>query len=337
MAKTKISEFDSVPANNTDIDSINIAEGCAPSGINNAIRELMSQLKDQQTGAAGDNFTVGGNLIVTGTSVHTGATTFTGAVVMSTALPVASGGTGASTAGNARTNLSAASSGANSDITSITGLTTALTVAQGGTGAATHTSKGVLIGNGTSAVTTVSPGASGNVLTSDGTNWASSASLNSGTAQDSTSGTSIDFTSIPSWVKRVTVMFNGVSTNGTSNIQVQLGTSSGVTTTGYVVEGATFNSNVANTGTEYTTGFPTEVHNPYVTAAGTRSGSLVFNTLGSNIWVGTGIIGASWASGPSSSFVGGKIALAATLDRVRVTTVNGTDTFDAGSINILYE
>lgn len=72
MAKTKISEFDSNPANNTDIDSINIAEGCAPSGINNAIRELMSQLKDQQTGASGDNFTVGGNLAVTGTTTFTG-------------------------------------------------------------------------------------------------------------------------------------------------------------------------------------------------------------------------------------------------------------------------
>lgn len=156
MAKTKISEFDSTPANNTDIDSINIAEGCAPSGINNAIRELMSQLKDQQTGASGDNFTVGGNLSVTGTSVHTGATTFTGAVVMSTALPVASGGTGASTAGNARTNLSAASSGSNSDITSITGLTTALTAAQGGTGL-------------------TSSGTSGNVLVSSGSAWTSAA------------------------------------------------------------------------------------------------------------------------------------------------------------------
>jgi microcystin-dependent protein len=72
MAKTKISEFDSTPANNTDIDSINIAEGCAPSGINNAIRELMSQLKDQQTGASADNFTVGGNLAVTGTATFTG-------------------------------------------------------------------------------------------------------------------------------------------------------------------------------------------------------------------------------------------------------------------------
>lgn len=74
MAKTKISEFSSTPANNTDIDNINIAEGCAPSGINNAIRELMSQLKDQQTGASGDNFTVGGNLSVTGTSTLTGVT-----------------------------------------------------------------------------------------------------------------------------------------------------------------------------------------------------------------------------------------------------------------------
>ena len=86
MAKTKISEFDVDPSNNTDINSINIAEGCAPSGINNAIRQLMSDLKEQQTGASGDNFTVGGNLVVNGTSVHTGATTFTGAVVFSSAV-----------------------------------------------------------------------------------------------------------------------------------------------------------------------------------------------------------------------------------------------------------
>jgi hypothetical protein len=189
MAKTKISEFDSTPANNTDIDGINIAEGCAPSGINNAIRELMSQLKNQQTGADSDNFSVGGNLAVAGTSAFTGTSTFTGAVtfastvVLSTALPVASGGTGSSTAANARTSLGAAASGANSDITSLTGLTTALTVAQGGTGAATHTSKGVLIGNGTSAVTTVSPSTSGNVLTSDGTNWTSAALSSSGLAK----------------------------------------------------------------------------------------------------------------------------------------------------------
>jgi hypothetical protein len=72
MAKNKISEFSSTPANNTDIAGINIAEGCAPSGINNAIRELMAQLKDQQSGTDGDNFSVGGNLTVTGTA--TGST-----------------------------------------------------------------------------------------------------------------------------------------------------------------------------------------------------------------------------------------------------------------------
>lgn len=75
MAKNKISEFSSTPANNTDIAGINIAEGCAPSGINNAIRELMAQLKDQQAGTDGDNFTVGGNLVVTGTTALTGAAT----------------------------------------------------------------------------------------------------------------------------------------------------------------------------------------------------------------------------------------------------------------------
>ena len=67
MAKNKISEFSSTPANNTDIAGINIAEGCAPSGINNAIRELMAQLKDQQAGTDGDSFTVGGNLTVSST------------------------------------------------------------------------------------------------------------------------------------------------------------------------------------------------------------------------------------------------------------------------------
>ena len=80
MAKTKISEFDVDPSNNTDINSINIAEGCAPSGINNAIRQLMSDLKEQQTGASGDDFTVGGDFEVTGTSEFTGAVTLTGGI-----------------------------------------------------------------------------------------------------------------------------------------------------------------------------------------------------------------------------------------------------------------
>jgi len=98
-----------------------------------------------------------------------------GSITGITDLAVTDGGTGASTASGARTNLSAASSGANSDITSITGLTTPLTVAQGGIGAATLTANNVLLGNGTSTPQTVAPGTAGNVLTSNGTTWTSTA------------------------------------------------------------------------------------------------------------------------------------------------------------------
>ena len=74
MPKDKVSEWSSTPSNNTDIGGINIAEGCAPSGINNAIRELMAQVKDMQSGTDADNFAVGGNLTVTGTATGVTAT-----------------------------------------------------------------------------------------------------------------------------------------------------------------------------------------------------------------------------------------------------------------------
>lgn len=74
MPKNKVSEWSATAANNTDIGGINIAEGCAPSGINNAIRELMAQVKDMQAGSDADNFVVGGNLSVTGTTTLTGTT-----------------------------------------------------------------------------------------------------------------------------------------------------------------------------------------------------------------------------------------------------------------------
>lgn len=83
MAKNKISEYSSTASNNTDIAGINIAEGCAPSGINNAIRELMAQLKDQQAGTDGDGFTVGGAFTSSGGAVFSSGTTFSGSVVMS--------------------------------------------------------------------------------------------------------------------------------------------------------------------------------------------------------------------------------------------------------------
>jgi hypothetical protein len=84
MAKNKISEFSSTPANNTDIGGINIAEGCAPSGINNAIRELMAQLKDQQAGTYSDNFTVGGGFTCAGAAVFSSTVAISGSATAPT-------------------------------------------------------------------------------------------------------------------------------------------------------------------------------------------------------------------------------------------------------------
>jgi len=114
-----------------------------------------------------------------GTTGFTPSTGTTGAVTLAGTLAVANGGTASTTAAGARSALSAAVLGANGDITSLTGLTTPLSVAQGGTGAATHTANNVLIGNGTSAITSVAPGTSGNVLSSNGTSWSSAAVVSS--------------------------------------------------------------------------------------------------------------------------------------------------------------
>ena len=152
--------------------------------------------------------------------------------------------------------------------------------------------------------------------------------ITSGTAVASTSGTSIDFTSIPSWVKRLTVMFQGISTSSTSNYQIQLGAGS-FTTTGYVSNCA--NIAAAPTFNAVTSGF---LFNNNVTAADIYSGTTIINNISGNNWVACGTL-----FRPSvAAFVStGNLALAGTLDRIRITTVNGTDTFDAGSVNILYE
>lgn len=174
---------------------------------------------------------------------------------------------------------------------------------------------------------TVITTATGQTLTSPVINGMGSSILTSGTAVASTSGTSIDFTGIPSWVKRITVMFNGVSTNGTSNVQVQIGSGS-VDTSGY--------NNIYGTGgssTTATSGFLVT----YATATGyLRIGSIVLNLVSSNAWVESGMLG-DYSNVGAQSFSQGYKALSSALDRVRITTVNGTDTFDAGSINIMYE
>jgi hypothetical protein len=151
-----------------------------------------------------------------------------------------------------------------------------------------------------------------------------------GTARASTSGATIDFTGIPSWAKRITVMFNGVSTNGASLVQVQIGSGS-FSTSGYASVASI--TSAASVGTTVYTGV---LVSNASTMANLRAGHIVFATLGSNMWVASGIgaltdVNYTWTTGSTCPTLG------SALDRVRITTVNGTDTFDAGSINILYE
>jgi len=148
-----------------------------------------------------------------------------------------------------------------------------------------------------------------------------------GTAQASTSGTSIDFTGIPSWVKRVTVMFNGVSTNGSSALLMQVGAGS-VATSGYTSQAAQVTSQTTST-----SGFVLTFSSA---AASNRAGIATICLVSSNTWVSSAIMSCP-DNGLQMATSGGTVALGGTLDRVRITTVNGTDTFDAGSINILYE
>jgi hypothetical protein len=194
---------------------------------------------------------------------------------------------------------------------------------------------------GTAAVDTINTSGNltvtGNVIVSGNNDLFVSGSpvdpLVLGTAQASTSGTSIDFTSIPSWVKRITIMYSGVSTNGTSNWLVQLGDSGGVENTGYLGVGTFLGATVA--GSNYTAGFAFQVSG----AGHILHGTVILTLLSSstNSWTCMGSLAGTGGAAGYIYSTGGAKSLSGTLDRVRLTTVNGTDTFDAGSVNILYE
>ena len=176
-----------------------------------------------------------------------------------------------------------------------------------------------------------SSGSNNVVLNADGTSTLTPSNIiKSGTAVASTSGTSIDFTGIPSWVKRVTVMFDGVSTNSNSLKLLQLGDSGGIETTGYT-SGAFMDAVRYSTSTS---GFVLSVATNSSNAE-TMFGAIVLTNVTSNTWVAQGVFHMpTYTVGNSAA---GAKTLSGTLDRVRITTVNGTDTFDAGTINILYE
>ena len=179
--------------------------------------------------------------------------------------------------------------------------------------------------NGTTKLTVASTGVTANNLSATGT--FGGGVITRATAVASTSGTSIDFTSIPSWVARITVMFSGVSVSGTSNTLVQLGTSGGIVSSGY-------NSSAANQGgttVSSTAGF---LINSQTAASDTFSGIAVFTNITSTNWV---YAGTGKRTTNALAYGGGDGAIGGVVTQLRITTVNGTDTFDLGSINILYE
>jgi hypothetical protein len=183
----------------------------------------------------------------------------------------------------------------------------------------------VIAGTGIAAGTTIT--AFGTGTGGAGTYTISPAST--GTVSGTITVVGVDFTGIPSWVKRITVMFSGVSLSGTSSLLVQLGAGSNEIT-GYVSTGQTLTGGVGGANQSSTAGMI------IVDGAGANvmTGHMILTHIGSNVWVSSHALRATTVA---SVFGAGDKTLSGTLDRVRITTVNGTDTFDAGSVNILYE
>jgi hypothetical protein len=188
----------------------------------------------------------------------------------------------------------------------------------------------VISGDTSGAVTVSAPAVAGtNTLTLQAATATSSVNT-LGTSVASTSGTAIDFTALPAWIKKITIMFVGVSGSSTSFPTVRLGDAGGIETSGYL--GSTQSG---TSGVLFTTGF--EFASNIASAARLYHGAMYITLQNSstNTWAATSIVGAS--DGASVAIMGGSKSLSETLTQVRITFVNGTDTFDAGSINILYE
>lgn len=156
--------------------------------------------------------------------------------------------------------------------------------------------------------------------------------LTSGTAV-AASGTAVDFTGIPAWAKRIVINFAEVSTNGTSNWLFQIGDSGGIETSGYLGAGTILENAAAISGANFTAGFGI----PFANAANSASGSIVLSLTNSInfLWAASGVF--SLSNVAATVGIAGSKALSAALDRVRITTAAGVDTFDTGTINILYE
>jgi hypothetical protein len=284
------------------------------------------------TGTGGNGtYTVSASQTVASTTITAGTITVAGSSVATALTATAVGQVPFSTNGTSFTPTQKIVQG-----TAITTTTTSFTGATSGA-STTLTASSV---TGTIQVGQVIAGTgltAGTVITALGTGTGGAGTytispISTGTVSGTITVVGVDFLSIPSWVKRVTVMFNGVSTNGTSVPLLQIGSGS-IIATGYLGSGANV-SNGSTGAANFTTGFG---FNSAHAAASVYSGIGVLDLINSanNSWVFSMTGGYTNTTGMILS--GGNIALSGALDRIRITTVNGTDTFDAGSINILYE
>jgi hypothetical protein len=217
---------------------------------------------------------------------------------------------------------------------SITGITDIL-VSDGGTGVSSITANSVILGNGTSPIQVVAPGTSGNILTSDGTTWASAAApkLTRGTVQSADPlSSSIVFTGIPSGVRQITVMLSSFSPNN-GRLEIRLGTSSGIETTGYT-------SGVSSAGSSSyarsTSGF--RLTDETIETAGAQlSGSIIFSNITGNIWVAHGVMDEPLVF-EIPFWMSGRKELAGELTQLSLVSLAGAmDVQSAGRMNILYQ
>jgi len=350
MAKNHIVDYTVVAASNTDVDGVDTGEGCAPSTVNDAMREIMADMAEYYQD-------VGGGISSTGAAGVYALTTKDGVAAYAQGQIYAFEANHACT-GAATLNINAIGAKAikkyvsedliaddiianqiclvcyeqTNDVFHLLSVNAYdINAAIGNNQADVITTRGdVIRGSAGSAAERLAVGTAGQTLGTDGTDAAWKDRITADTVQDtSTAGTVYDFTGIPAWVKRVVVLFDGVSLSGTDDILIQIGDAGGFETSGYVSRSGILRDTAASGVSDETAGFVLRVK----LAGAAISGRMTIENITGNVWIASHAVA---HNATRTCHGGGTKTLTGTLTQVRLTR-DGTDTFDAGQINIFYE